>query len=231
MAYDCDKREAEEKRKLVEEAQEAYAHKEHWISPKEVKQYAHNRQNKGRFVENNGSLLPSKHNMSCIDRLYHHEKFAGEPFIDSVQWDAGVSFKILVDCSDGKLTSASHDPVEFNGVPMSPTMKMNAVYYQLNGRQEYYINRLLFSIIRESDYPKLYERMHNIREAFDGLADAMKKDNIIAAHQEIIKINIDKRKVAAKVCNDSRAKVAPKISHNIVKIIRRPVIQMGDITA
>lgn len=158
--------------------------KSQWLPLKTVKEYAEVAINKGRKFYNNGAIVSDKKDKMPIDRL-----FEDESILDVEQYEAGVKFKILCDCAEGRVSSRGVTEPEES--PIDPVLKKALIYYQLTKKQAYYVDRILFATIKEHDYGWIRTCKVTIQDAFDALANAMKKENILKS--------IDKRRDSAKL--------------------------------
>ncbi len=166
--------------------EDEYVDKSQWIPLKEVKGYADYAVKNGRKEYNKGSILASKKNKPPIDRLYEDEGV-----LESHHRDAGISFKNLCDCAEGRLVAAGHN--DENPALYDPALKRAAIYQQLTQRQAYYVDRVLFGNVREGDYPWLRQCKPTVSDSFEGLFNALKVENVTKTINHIIKINLDRR--------------------------------------
>jgi len=184
--------------------EDEYVDKSQWLPLKVVKQYADYAVKNGRKEYNNGSILSSKKDKPTIDRLHEDEKIPDSegnptslPILEGYHRDAGLSFKSLCDCAEGRISAATY--IDGTPAPIDPALKRAAIYRQLSQRQAYYVDRILFGTVREGDYPWLRQCYSTISDAFEGLFQSMKPENVNKAIDHIVQINIDKRKTAPKV--------------------------------
>lgn len=183
----------------MREEENTYIDRSHWISLKAVESYAEKAVATGRKIWNGKSILSGAYDKLPVEWLADDKKIITES-----QKAAGINFHIICNCAEGRISIYGvTDSLEMASV--SPTLKKVAIEAQLNPRDKHLIRRIIVYPVYPQDYREFERIAGRVKEAFDELENAMKKDNLNKS--------LDRLHENAKMLNRSRAQSAPKIYH------------------
>lgn len=184
-----------------------------WIAREDVKSYVNAPARKNTHLENNGLFITTPENTPTIIWLCD---YAG--ILEGYHRDCGLSFKNLVDCSEGRMIAANNELSEYNesSQQKGAALKVTAVYMQLTKLQKANVCMVVFEELKVRDRGYLFQIAPRIIDAFESLWNAMKNDNVEYAIARLQKTEIDKRNRSVTIHNSTDTRSVSKISQPIV---------------
>ncbi|MEI6730381.1 MAG: hypothetical protein WCL30_03895 [Pseudomonadota bacterium] len=170
---------------MSEVLEDEFVNRSEWLSPAEIKKYAEFAVKSGRKIYHNGLILPSLTDKMPIERLADDEGV-----IEPQHRDAGIAFKILCDCANGRSGEVINSEAPQS---IDPVLKLVAITNQMQERDLYIINHILFEPVENDDYRFFRGNKGLIQYAFENLTEAMKNDNIAISLLQLQKKEIDKK--------------------------------------
>lgn len=171
---------------------------EHWLPLKVVEKYAAKAVEAGRKIWNGKAILPGSYDKLPVEWLADDKKI-----ITDSHKAAGINFHIICNCAEGRISVFGM--TDDLAIPLaSHTMKKIAIESQLQPEDKHLLRRIIVYPVYPQDYEQFVRIAGRVKEAFDALETAMKKENIQKA--------LDRIRDGAKMGNRSNARTTRRFS-------------------
>lgn len=174
-----------------------------YLPLKMVENYAKRFVDVGKKIWNGRSILPGIADLMPVERLALPKDKGGEEILNESHKTAGINFHIICNCAEGRpMALGVDDSPEMAFI--SPVLKKMAIESQLRPGDKHIVRRVIIYPVFAQDYAQFQRNPGRLVEAFDALVDAMYKENI--------KIALDDIRRNAKMLNRSRATSVSRIN-------------------